>query len=89
MAKESMKAKDRRRKELSDKYAEKREQLKKEGRWEELQKLPRNSSKVRRKNRCNMTGRPRGYMRDFGLSRIAFRNMALDGKIPGIKKSSW
>lgn len=89
MAKESMKAKDRRRKKLSDQYAEKREQLKKEGRWEELQKLPRNSSKVRRKNRCNMTGRPRGYMRDFGLSRIAFRNMALEGKIPGIKKSSW
>ncbi|MFB6258935.1 MAG: 30S ribosomal protein S14 [Flavobacteriales bacterium] len=89
MAKESMKAKDKRRKELSKKYAEKREQLKKEGRWEELQKLPRNSSKVRNKNRCNMTGRPRGYMRDFGLSRIAFRNMALEGKIPGIKKSSW
>ncbi len=84
-----MKAKDRRRRTLIDKYAEKREQLKKEGRWEELQKLPRNSSKVRRKNRCNMTGRPRGYMRDFGLSRIAFRNMALQGKIPGIKKSSW
>ncbi len=89
MAKESMKAKDQRRKKLADKYAEKREQLKKEGRWEELQKLPRNSSKVRKKNRCNMTGRPRGYMRDFGLSRIAFRNMALEGKIPGIKKSSW
>ncbi len=84
-----MKAKDQRRKKLADKYAEKREQLKKEGRWEELQKLPRNSSKVRKKNRCNMTGRPRGYMRDFGLSRIAFRNMALEGKIPGIKKSSW
>ncbi len=89
MAKESIKAKDRRRKQLIDKYAEKRKQLKEEGRWEELQKLPRNSSKVRRKNRCNMTGRPRGYMRDFGLSRIAFRNMALNGKIPGIKKSSW
>lgn len=89
MAKESMKAKDRRRRELVKKYAEKREQLKKEGRWEELQKLPRNSSKVRTRNRCNMSGRPRGYMRDFGLSRIAFRNLALEGKIPGIKKSSW
>lgn len=89
MAKESIKARDRKRKRLSDKYAEKRKQLKKEERWEELQKLPRNSSPVRKKNRCNMTGRPRGYMRDFGLSRIAFRNMALQGKIPGIKKSSW
>ncbi len=89
MAKESMKAKDRRRRKLVEKYAEKREQLKKEGRWEELQKLPRNSSKVRVRNRCNMSGRPRGYMRDFGLSRIAFRNLALEGKIPGIKKSSW
>lgn len=89
MAKESMKAKNRRRRELTDKYAEKREQLKKEGRWEELQKLPRNSSKIRIRNRCNMSGRPRGYMRHFGLSRIAFRNLAVEGKIPGVKKASW
>lgn len=89
MAKESMKAKNRKRKELTEKYAEKREQLKKEGRWEELQKLPRNSSKIRVRNRCNMSGRPRGYMRHFGLSRIAFRNLAVEGKIPGVKKASW
>lgn len=89
MAKESIKARDRKRRKLIDKYAEKRAQLKKEERWDELQKLPRNSSKSRSKNRCNMTGRPRGYMRDFGLSRIAFRKMALEGKIPGVKKSSW
>lgn len=89
MAKESMKARERKRQAMVTKYAEKREKLKSEGDWEALQKLPKNSSSVRLHNRCNLTGRPRGYMRDFGLSRVTFREMALSGKIPGIKKASW
>ncbi len=89
MAKESMKARERKREALVEKYAEKRAALKEAGDWEALQKLPKNSSKVRLHNRCNLTGRPRGYMRQFGLSRVTFREMALSGKIPGIKKSSW
>ncbi|MFN8714815.1 MAG: 30S ribosomal protein S14 [Bacteroidota bacterium] len=89
MAKESMKAREVKRRKLVDKYAEKREQLKKEGNWTELQKLPRNSSPVRLRNRCKLTGRPRGYSRQFGLCRNMLRDMALAGKIPGVTKSSW
>jgi len=89
MAKESMKARERKRQKLVDKYAAKRAKLKAEGDWEGLQKLPKNSSKVRLHNRCNLTGRPKGYMRQFGLSRITFREMASQGLIPGVKKASW
>lgn len=89
MAKESMKAREVKRKKLVDKYATKREELKKAGDFVGLQKLPRNSSKVRMRNRCSLTGRPRGYMRDFGLSRVTFREMVLFGLIPGLTKSSW
>lgn len=89
MAKESMKAREVKRKRLVEKYAAKREELKKAGDSVGLQKLPRNSSKVRVRNRCNLTGRPRGYMRDFGISRVTFREMVLFGLIPGVTKSSW
>jgi small subunit ribosomal protein S14 len=89
MAKESMKAREAKRKRLVEKYAAKREELKKAGDSVGLQKLPRNSSKVRVRNRCNLTGRPRGYMRDFGISRVTFREMVLFGLIPGLTKSSW
>jgi small subunit ribosomal protein S14 len=89
MAKESMKARERKRQKLVEQYAEKRAQLKAEGRWEELQKLPKNSSYVRLHNRCQLTGRPRGYMRQFGISRVLFREMANKGLIPGVSKSSW
>ncbi|MFP5470738.1 MAG: 30S ribosomal protein S14 [Bacteroidia bacterium] len=89
MAKESMKARARKRERLAAKYAEKRKALKEAGEWDELQKLPKNSSKVRLHNRCQLTGRPRGFMRQFGISRVTFREMALAGKIPGIKKASW
>lgn len=84
-----MKAREVKRQKLIDKYAEKRARLKKEGKYEELQKLPRNSNPIRRRNRCTITGRPRGYMRQFGLSRITFREMAAQGLIPGVKKASW
>jgi small subunit ribosomal protein S14 len=89
MAKESMKARERKREAMVKKYAEKRAALKEAGDWDALQKLPKNSSKVRVHNRCGLTGRPRGYMRQFGISRVTFREMALAGKIPGIKKASW
>lgn len=89
MAKESMKAREAKRKRLVEKFAEKREELKKAGDYTALQKLPRNSAKVRVRNRCNLTGRPRGYMRDFGISRVTFREMALFGLIPGVTKASW
>ncbi len=89
MAKESMKARDRKRAKMVAKYAEKRAQLKKEGKWDELDRLPRNSSPIRVRNRCRITGRPRGYMRYFGISRIKFRELALDGKVPGVTKASW
>lgn len=89
MAKESMKAREVKRKRLVEKYAAKREELKKAGDSVGLQKLPRNSSKVRVRNRCNLTGRPRGYMRDFGISRVTFREMVVFGLIPGLTKSSW
>lgn len=84
-----MKARERKRIALVDKYAKKREELKEAGDWEALQKLPRNSSKVRVRNRCQLTGRPRGYMRQFGLCRNQFRELALEGRIPGVKKASW
>lgn len=89
MAKESMKARERKREKLVTRYADKRAQLKEEGKWEELQKLPKNSSKVRLHNRCKLTGRPRGYMRQFGISRVLFREMANKGLIPGVSKASW
>ncbi len=89
MAKESMKARERKRERLVEKYADKRAELKAAGDWDALQKLPKNSSKVRLHNRCKLTGRPRGYMRQFGISRVTFREMALDGLIPGVKKASW
>ncbi|PRZ02214.1 30S ribosomal protein S14 [Marinilabilia salmonicolor] len=89
MAKESMKARDRKRDKLIAKYAEKRARLKAEGDYEGLQKLPRNASPVRQHNRCKLTGRPKGYMRQFGVSRITFRELASSGLIPGVKKASW
>jgi small subunit ribosomal protein S14 len=89
MAKESVKARERKRQELVAKYADKRTKLKAAGDWVGLDKLPRNSSPVRLHNRCKITGRPRGYMRKFGISRVLFRDMASDGKIPGVTKSSW
>ncbi|MBQ1176801.1 MAG: 30S ribosomal protein S14 [Paludibacteraceae bacterium] len=89
MAKESMKAREVKRAKLVAKYAAKREQLKAEGNYEALQALPKNASPVRLHNRCKITGRPKGYMRVFGLSRIQFREMASKGLIPGVKKASW
>ncbi|RLD90335.1 MAG: 30S ribosomal protein S14 [Bacteroidetes bacterium] len=89
MAKESMKARERKRQKLVDKYAAKRAELKAAGDYEGLQRLPKNASPVRLHNRCQLTGRPKGYMRQFGVSRINFREMALNGLIPGIKKASW
>ncbi len=89
MAKESMKAREVKRAKLVKKYAKKRAELKAAGDWEALQKLPRNASPVRLHNRCQLTGRPKGYMRQFGVSRINFREMALNGLIPGIRKASW
>ena len=89
MAKESMKARELKRQKLVEKYAEKRAALKAAGDYEGLQKLPKNASPVRLHNRCKITGRPRGYMRQFGLSRVTFREMALSGLITGVKKSSW
>lgn len=89
MAKESMKARERKRAKMVDKYAEKRTALKAAGDYEALQKLPKNASPVRMHNRCKLTGRPKGYMRQFGISRVMFREMANQGLIPGVKKASW
>jgi small subunit ribosomal protein S14 len=89
MAKESMKARERKREKLVAKYAAKRKALIEAGDWEGLQKLPKNASPVRLHNRCKITGRPRGYMRVFGISRVTFREMANEGLIPGVKKASW
>ncbi len=89
MAKESMKARERKRQKMVEKYAEKRAALKAAGDFVGLQKLPKNASPVRLHNRCHLSGRPKGYMRQFGISRIEFREMALNGLIPGIKKASW
>jgi len=89
MAKESMKARERKRAKTVAIYAEKRKALKEAGDYEALQKLPRNASPIRMRNRCKLTGRPRGYMRNFGISRVMFREMANKGLIPGVKKASW
>ena len=89
MAKESMKAREVKRAKLVEKYAAKRAQLKADGDYIGLSRLPRNSSPARMRNRCKLTGRPRGFMRQFGISRVTFREMALSGKIPGVKKASW
>lgn len=89
MAKESMKARERKRAKMVAQYAEKRKALLEAGDYEGLQKLPRNASPVRLHNRCQLTGRPRGYMRTFGISRVTFREMANQGLIPGVKKASW
>lgn len=89
MARKALIAKQKRREYLVEKYAKKRQELKDAGDYEGLQKLPRNSSPSRLNNRCNVTGRVRGYYRKFGMSRLVFREMALQGKIPGVIKSSW
>jgi small subunit ribosomal protein S14 len=89
MAKEGVKAREIKRARLVAKYAEKRAALKAEGNYAALDALPKASSPVKLHNRCKLTGRPRGYMRQFGISRVTFRDMALAGKIPGIKKASW
>ena len=89
MAKESMKAREVKRAKLAAKYADKRTALKAAGDYEALQKLPKNASPVRGHNRCKLTGRPKGYMRQFGVSRVMFREMANKGLIPGVKKASW
>lgn len=89
MAKESIKARERKREKLVARYAEKRAALKEAGDYAGLDKLPRNASPVRLHNRCKLTGRPKGYMRKFGISRVTFREMASEGRIPGITKSSW
>jgi len=89
MAKTSQVARQRKRENLAAKYAEKRKRLKELGDYAALSKLPRNSNPVRLKNRCSVTGRARGFYRKFGLSRLTFRKLALEGKIPGIRKASW
>jgi len=89
MARKSIEARQRKRERLVAQYAEKRAELKAAGDYEGLDKLPRNASPVRLRNRCQLTGRPRGYMRDFSICRIKFREMALEGKLPGVKKASW
>ncbi len=89
MAKESMKAREVKRQKMVAKYAAKRKALKEAGDWEGLQKLPANSSPVRLHNRCKITGRPKGYMRNFGVSRVTFRELANQGLIPGVRKASW
>ena len=89
MAKESVKARQRKRERMVAQFADKREALKAAGDWKALDELPKNSSKVHLKNRCQLSGRPRGYVRYFGISRVALRDMALNGKIPGLKKASW
>ena len=89
MAKKSVIARGKKRERMVAKYAALRKKLKAEGNYEALDKLPKNASPVRLHNRCQITGRPKGYMRMFGISRVTFRKMALDGKIPGITKASW
>ncbi|GAB3827279.1 30S ribosomal protein S14 [Pontibacter rugosus] len=89
MAKEAIKARELKRQKLVAKYATKRAELKANGDYDALDKLPRNASPVRLHNRCKLSGRPRGYMRKFGISRVLFRELASMGKIPGVTKSSW
>jgi small subunit ribosomal protein S14 len=89
MAKESVKARQRKREAMVARFADKRAALKAAGDYKALDLLPKNASPVRLKNRCQLTGRPRGYIRYFGVSRNMFRDMALQGKIPGVRKASW
>ena len=89
MARESVKARERKRAKLVARFAKKRAELKAAGDYVALDKLPRNASPVRLHNRCKLTGRPKGYMRKFGISRVTFREMAAAGKIPGVTKASW
>jgi small subunit ribosomal protein S14 len=89
MARKSVIARELKREKLVAKYAAKRKALKEAGDYEGLDKLPRNASPVRLHNRCKLTGRPKGYMRKFGISRVTFREMASQGKIPGVTKASW
>lgn len=89
MAKKAWIARNKKRKETVEKYAEKRAALKAAGDYKGLQKLPRNASPTRVRNRCGITGRSRGYISRYGVSRIKFRELALDGKIPGVRKASW
>ena len=89
MAKKSVEARQRKRERMVEQYAAKRAALKAAGDYAALDKMPKNSSAVRLKNRCQLTGRPRGFMRHFGICRITFRDMALQGKIPGVTKASW
>lgn len=89
MARSAVKARERKREKLVAKYAKKRAELKEAGDYDALDKLPRNSARVRLHNRCKLTGRPKGYMRKFGISRVTFRELASQGKIPGVTKSSW
>jgi len=89
MAKESMIAREEKRRILVERFAEKRAKLKAEGDYVGLSRLPKNSNPIRMHNRCKITGRPKGYIRQFGISRIQFREMASAGLIPGLKKASW
>jgi small subunit ribosomal protein S14 len=89
MAKTSWIARNDKRKKTVEKFAKKRAELKAAGDYDALQKLPRNASPTRVRNRCSLTGRGRGFIGRYGLSRIKFRELALDGKIPGVKKASW
>ena len=89
MSKKSLIAREKKRERMVAKYADLRKKLKEAGDYEALDKLPKNSSAVRLHNRCRLTGRPKGYMRRFGVSRVTFREMALAGKIPGVTKASW
>jgi len=89
VAKKSKVVREKQRQAIVAKYAELRRELKEKGDYEALQKLPRNASPTRLKNRCELTGRPRGYLRKFKVSRIVFRELAHQGQIPGVTKSSW
>jgi len=89
LAKKSKVVKEHKRQQMVEKYALLRQELKEKGDYEALQKLPRDSSPTRLKNRCRVTGRPRGYLRQFGMSRITFRELAYKGQVPGVKKASW
>lgn len=89
MARKSVEARQRKRERLVAQYSEKRKALKEAGQWDLLDKLPKNTSNVRLRNRCQLTGRPRGYVRKFGICRIQFRDLASAGKIPGVTKASW
>ena len=89
MAKESMKARERKRAAMVARYADKRARLKAEGDYQALARMPKNGAAIRMHNRCSITGRPKGYMRQFGLSRVTFREMANKGLIPGVTKASW